>query len=119
MQQSCGRPPRHSRITVGRTGDHTFEQSEHATHRGLSIKGGDKMHLRGAGVGEADIDIVGEKYVAQQVSTVHACSPEFLMIMLRSASIAQSPPDSIADSRSMLQNQRTTRERERSICFLH
>ena len=80
MQQGCGRPPRHSRITVGGAGDHALEQTEHATHRGLSIQGGDKMHLGGAGVGEADIDTVGEKYVAQPISAVHALLRTFLPV---------------------------------------
>ena len=75
MQQGCRRPSRHSRITVGGAGDHALEQTEHATHRGLSIQRGDKMHLGGAGVGEADIDTVGEKYVAQPISAVHALPP--------------------------------------------
>ena len=72
MKQCCGRASGHSRIAVGRTSDDALEQAEHTTHRGLSIQRGDKMHLGSARVGEADVDAVGEKRVAQSISPVHA-----------------------------------------------
>ena len=75
MQQRCGRPPRHPRIAVGGAGDHALEQAKDTAHRRFAIEGGDKMHLGRAGVGEADIDAIGEKRVAQPISPVHSAPP--------------------------------------------
>jgi hypothetical protein len=95
MQQGCGRPPRHSRVAVGGAGDHALEQTEHATHCRLSIQGGDKMHLGRAGVGEANINSVNEKDVAEEISPVHTLpqvSVEFASRVARAQLAKLKPP---------------------------
>ena len=56
MQQCRRRLSAHSRVAVGGTGDDTLEQTEYTAHALDPVECGDKMHLRGAGIGEAHID---------------------------------------------------------------
>ena len=56
MQQGRGRLFAHPGIPVRGSGDDPLEQAEHAAHAINPVEGCDKMHLRGAGIGEAHID---------------------------------------------------------------
>ena len=67
VQQGRRRFAGHAGIAVGRAADHAFEQAQHAAHRRLAVKRGHKVHLGGAGVGETDVDVIGQKRVAQHV----------------------------------------------------
>src|SRR3984893_7871354 len=58
-------------IAVGGTGDHPFEKPEHAAHAIDPVEGGDEMHFRGAGVGEADIDAAADQSAHQAFRAVH------------------------------------------------
>ena len=74
MQQRRGRLLRHARIAVGRAGRHALEQGEHAAHAVDAVERGDEMHLRGAGIGEADIDAAADQRPHQTFSAVHSTS---------------------------------------------
>ena len=56
VQQRRGGAAGHPRVPVGRAGGHALEQGEHRAHVGDVVQRGDEVHLRGAGVGEADVD---------------------------------------------------------------
>ena len=56
VQQRRGRLAGHARVAIGGAGHHALEQAEHAAHPGDRVERRDEMHLRRAGVGEADID---------------------------------------------------------------
>ena len=56
VQQGGCRSAAHPGIAVGRAGDDTLEQAEDAAHLGHVVEGGHEVHLRGARVGEADVD---------------------------------------------------------------
>ena len=58
-------------VAVGRAGDHPLEQAQHAAHLGHVVEGGDEVHLRGAGVGEADVDPAGDEGADERVGAVH------------------------------------------------
>jgi len=71
MEQRGCRLVGHARVAVGRTGDHTFEQAQHAAHAGNPVQCGHKMHLAGARVGEACIDAAGQQRLDQAFRAVH------------------------------------------------
>ncbi|MGY3356053.1 hypothetical protein ACVWZK_002716 [Bradyrhizobium sp. GM0.4] len=75
MQQRRGRRALHAEIAVGGAGHHAFEQAEHATHAGHAVERCDKMHLGGAGVGEADVDPALDHRPHQTFRTVHPSAP--------------------------------------------
>ncbi len=56
VQQGGGGIVGHACVAVRGTGDHALEQAQHAAHAGHAIGGGHELHLRGAGIGEADVD---------------------------------------------------------------
>src|SRR5205807_10070877 len=58
-----------------RSRHHALEQAEHAAHALDAIKGRDKMHLRGAGIGEADVDAARDQCSHQTFRTVHRSTP--------------------------------------------
>ena len=72
MQQGGRGFVEHPRVAVRSPGDDTFEKTEHATDVGLSIQGCDEVHLRGARVGEADLDSVVTQCL-QQALARHSC----------------------------------------------
>ncbi len=55
VQQGAGRLARHPAVAVGSAGDHAFEQAQHRPHAGFLIQRGNEVHLRGTGIGEADL----------------------------------------------------------------
>ena len=61
----------HAAVAVGRAGRDAFEQREHRAHLGHVVERGDELHLRGARVGEADVDAVGDERADQGVRAVH------------------------------------------------
>ena len=58
VKKSAGRPIQHAGIAVGGTRHHPLEQPEDAAHALDPVEGGHEMHLRGAGIREADLDMV-------------------------------------------------------------
>ncbi len=72
VQQGRGRLARHAPVAVGRAGHHALEQAEHAAHAGHLVQRGDKMHLRRAWVGEANIDPAGQQGSDKALGAVHA-----------------------------------------------
>ena len=75
MQQGRGRRALHAEIAVGRTGHHALEQAEHAAHALDPVQRGDEMHLRGAWIGEADVDAARDQGPHQTFRTVHRFAP--------------------------------------------
>ena len=75
MQQRRGRRALHAEIAVGRTRHHAFEQPQHAAHALDAIERGDKMHLGGAGIGEADVHAARDQGPHQTFRTVHRSTP--------------------------------------------
>ncbi len=71
VQQRRGRSIGHARITVGCTSHHAFEEAQHATHLRLTVECGNEMHLRCAGICEADSHAICQKHVTQDVGAVH------------------------------------------------
>ena len=55
VQQRAGRLARQPEITIGGTGRHAFLQDKYRPHAGHMVKGGNKVHLGGAGVGETGV----------------------------------------------------------------
>ncbi len=72
MQQHCGRLAGHARVAVGGAGDHSFEEAEHAAHLRHRVERGDEVHLRGAGVDEADVDAGVDERADGRLRAVHA-----------------------------------------------
>ena len=72
VQQGAGGPAGHPRIAVGRACRHALEQSEHAPHPVNSVERGDKMHLRGAGIGEAGVNAGREERPDERLRARHA-----------------------------------------------
>jgi hypothetical protein len=70
MQQRGRRPARHPRIAVRGTGNDILVQPENAAQLRLAVERSHEMHLRRAGIGEADIDAVDQKHVRQHVGPV-------------------------------------------------
>ena len=75
MQQRRGRRALHAEIAVGGPGHHALEQAEHAAHALDPVQCGDEMHLRGAGIGEADVDAARDQCPHQTFRTVHGLAP--------------------------------------------
>ena len=75
MQQRRGRRALHAEIAVGGAGHHALEQAEHAAHALDPIQRGDEMHLRGAGIGKADVNAARDQGPHQTFRTVHRSAP--------------------------------------------
>jgi len=75
MQQRRSRCPLHAKIAVGGAGHYALEQAEHAAHALDPVQRGDKMHLRGAGIREADVDPACDQCPHQTFRTVHGFAP--------------------------------------------
>ena len=71
MQQGRGRLVGHAVVAIGRTGADALEQAEHAAHALDAIQRADEVHLRGAGVGETDLDAALHQGADQTFSSVH------------------------------------------------
>ena len=71
VQQRRGRPVGHARVAVGRAGGDALEQREHAAHLGHVVERGDEVHLRRAGVREADVDAARDERADQRLGAVH------------------------------------------------
>ena len=71
MQQGARRPARHSAISVGRAGSDVLLQNQHRPHAGDIVERGDEVHFRRAGIGETDINAIGDERTQQTFSTVH------------------------------------------------
>jgi hypothetical protein len=61
MKQSARRFLRHAGVAVRRSRRNAFEQAKDAAHVSDSVKGGNDVNLRGAGVGKASVDSSGEE----------------------------------------------------------
>ena len=81
MQQRRGRSLGDPPVAVGRTGDHALEEAQHTAHALDAIEGRHKVHLGGAGVGKADLDLLVEQRAHQAFSTIH-CSVSFGVIII-------------------------------------
>ena len=75
VQQGRCRRALHAEITVGRARHHALEQAKHAAHALDPIQRRDKMHLRGTGIGEADINAARDQGPHQTFRTVHRSTP--------------------------------------------
>ena len=73
MQQGARRPARHAAISVGRAGSDVLLQNQHRPHAGDIVERGDEVHFRRAGIGETDINAIGDERTQQTFSTVHGC----------------------------------------------
>src|SRR5260221_13523839 len=71
MQQGRCRPIRHAEITVRGTGDHAFEQSQHAAYARDAVQRRDEMQFRSARIGEADIDAASQQGFDETFCAVH------------------------------------------------
>ena len=76
MQQGRGRLVGHAVVAVGRAAAHAFEQAQHAAHALDAIERADEMHLRGAGIGEADFDAALDQGANQTFRSVHRRLPD-------------------------------------------
>ena len=61
MQQGSGRHLRHAAVTIGHPGHGAFEKPEHGPHALDPVEGRYKMHFRGAGIAETDVDARSDK----------------------------------------------------------
>src|SRR6185503_12026685 len=75
MQQGRGRLVLHAVVAVGRARADALEQAEHAAHALDAIERADEMHLRRAGIGEADLDAALHQGPNQTLRTVHTVLP--------------------------------------------
>ena len=75
MQQRGRGPAGHPAVPVGGAGDHALEQAQDAAHGGHVVEGGDEVHLRGAGVGEAHVDAGVDQRREEGTGTVHEVAP--------------------------------------------
>ena len=71
MQQGRGGLVGHAVVAVGRATAYAFEEAEHAAHALDAIEGTDEMHLRRAGIGEADFDAALDQGPNQTLRSVH------------------------------------------------
>ena len=62
----------HAGVAVGGAGGDALEQGQHAAHLGHVVEGGDEVHLRGAGVREADVDAGVDERADEGLGAVHA-----------------------------------------------
>ena len=60
QQDGCG-PIGHSAIAISGSGGHALEEGEYPSHGGHIVEGGNEVHLRRAGIGEANFDARGDK----------------------------------------------------------
>ena len=67
----------HARVAIGRAGDDALEETEHASHLGHGVERGDEVHLGGAGIGEAHVDIAVDEGLDQGLRAVHWWVPRF------------------------------------------
>ena len=72
VQQRRRRSPGHAPVPVGRAGDDALEEAEDAPHGRHVVERGDEVHLRGPGVGEADVDLGVDQRREQGAGAVHA-----------------------------------------------
>ena len=77
VEQHRGGPARHPGVAVGGAGRDALEQRQHAAHLGCVVERGHEVHLRGAGVGEADVDAGVDQGLEQGARTDHrgGCYP--------------------------------------------
>src|SRR5215470_4423995 len=75
MQQCRCRIAGHSRIAIGSAGYDPFELAQNAAHALYPVQCRDKMHLRGARIGEAHIDPAADQSAHQTFRAVHELSP--------------------------------------------
>ena len=71
VQQRRRRPPGHPGVAVGGAGRDALEQRQDAAHLGDVVQRGDEVHLRGAGVGEADVDARADEGPDECLGAVH------------------------------------------------
>jgi len=71
VQEHHGGAAGHAGVAVGGAGGHALEQREHAAHLGDLVERADEVHLRGAGVGEADGDPRVGEGLDERACTVH------------------------------------------------
>jgi hypothetical protein len=71
VQQRRRRSPGDPGVAVGGTGDDTLEEGEYGPHLGHVVEGGDEVHLRRAGVGEAHVDAGGDEGADEGLGAVH------------------------------------------------
>ena len=74
MQQRGGWLLRHAAITIGHPGHRAFEKTEHGPHARDFVERCDKMHFRGAGIAETDLDARADKRPQQTFRAVHICA---------------------------------------------
>ena len=72
VQERRGGSARDPGVPVGGAGGHPLEEAQYPADRGERVELCDEVHLRRAGVGEADRDVVGRQGGAQRVGPVHA-----------------------------------------------
>ncbi len=70
MQQCRGRRSLHAEKAIGRAGRHALEQAEHAAHRRI-VQRLQKMHFRGAGIGETELDALADQGFDEAFGAVH------------------------------------------------
>ena len=75
MQQGGRRAPCHAPVPVGGAGDDPLEQAEDAAHGRHVVERGDEVHLRGARIGEADVDAGVDQCREQRAGAVHEGTP--------------------------------------------
>ena len=71
VQQRRRRAAGHPRVAVGRAGGHALEEREDGAHVGDVVQRGDEVHLRRAGVGEADVHARVDQRPDQCLCAVH------------------------------------------------
>ena len=65
----------HPEIPIRRAGHAALEQAQDAAHVGVLVQGGDKVHFRGAGIGETDPYVAGKQGPHQCFRAVHVRPP--------------------------------------------
>ncbi len=79
VQQRRRRHARHPRVAVRGPGHHALEEPQHAAHVLLAVERRDEVHFGGARVGEADVHVVRQQGIAEQVGPVgHLGTPLIL-----------------------------------------
>ena len=71
MQQRAGRLVGHAAIAIRHAGDRAFEEAQDGAHTIDLVQRGDEMHFRGAGIGEADLDIGGDQRAHEAFGAIH------------------------------------------------
>ena len=75
MQQRGRWAPGDAPVPVGGTGDDSLEEAEDAPHGGHVVQRCDKVHLRGARIGEADVDAGIDERRDERACAVHDDAP--------------------------------------------